>query len=166
MPQLVYSTPEFIELHGGPSVWLPKLGRYVLADGSSLTDSPLGPEQLPPPIDDHQRLSLQYARAVELVERAYATFTELYQAVYSWGADRMIPQLEQLRDEHTKVFTLMNDLHQQLMDTPREQQKAKDAKVRREAEGREFERQGKARTLISEIRLVSEATPDSQPKET
>ena len=159
MPQLVYSTPEFIEQHGEPSVWLPKLGRYVLADGASMMDSPLGPEQYGPPTDDHERLTLQYLRAVELTERAHAKFSELYQAAYSWGADQMIPQLKELRAEHAKHFRLMNDLHRQLMETPRERRKAQDGKVRREAEQREFERQGKARTLISEIRLVSEATP-------
>ena len=159
MPQLVYSTPEFIEQHGEPSVWLPKLGRYVLADGASMMDSPLGPEQYGPPTDDHERLTLQYLRAVELTERAYDAFSKTYGAAYSWGADQMIPRLKELRDEHAKLWHLMTDLHRQLMETPRERQKLKDARVTREAERNEFERQAKARSLIGEIKLCSEGTP-------
>jgi len=160
MPKTLYSWDEFAKMHGNDQIHVPQVGRLVFSDGATALQQPWGPEMFEPPQSEHDRLELQYLRAVELVERSHQDFLKLKRVAVALGDSSAIPKLLELRAQYMKAKALMNQLHDKLMATPQERRKAEVARARRHAEELAMRQQGVARAEIAKITL-----DDSEPAE-
>ena len=165
MPTIVYSSAEFIEMHGGNPVWVPQLNRKIMPDGASLEQMPWGGEQYPPPLNDHQRLQLQVARQAELVQRAREAFTEIKQAVFLNGGEGAIVLVRDAKQAHDSAYHKLEDLQAEIRETPEEQARLKDLADRREAERRWQDDHGRVQAEVGNILLCNQEERNPQSEE-
>ena len=157
MPATLYSSAEFIEMHGGNPVWVPALNRKVMPDGASLEQMPWGGEQFSPPVNAHARLTIQIARQVELVQRARGEFTEIRQSAFLAGnGDAAIEMVRQAKAKHDAAYHELEDLQRQLRETPEEQARLKALADRREAERRWQDAHARVQAEVGDILLCNQ----------
>ena len=166
MPTIVYSSAEFIEMHGGNPVWVPQLNRKVMPDGASLEQMPWGVEQFPPPVNDYARLTIQIARQSALVERAREGFAEIRQAVFLAGAgDAAVEMVREAKRKHDALFHQLETLQAELRQTPEEKQRLAFLADRREAVRRWQDEHGKVQAEVGSIQLCSQERKPSMTEE-
>ena len=157
MPTTLYSSAEFIAMHGGNPVYVPQLGRKIMPDGASIEQMPWGTDQFAPPLNDYQRLKLIIARQAALVQLAAEEFNVIRQEVYLRGNGvAAVEMVREAKRKHDDVYRELERLQAELRETAEEQARAKGLAERREAARRWQDDHARVQSEVGSILLCNQ----------